>query len=184
MNDQARYNTVAIILHWLSAMLILCMIPYGFFMEDLPEAMRGDAIGLHKAIGITVLGLSLFRLVWRLLNPPPALPVGVAGWERSAAKLLHLVFYVLIIGMPLTGWLMSSASAKYPIGFFGLGTIPFLPMPEGIDPKATAHDFKELHELFAFAAIALIALHVGALIKHLRVDKTPLLYRMLPAKKA
>lgn len=176
----ARYDPVAVTLHWVTALTIIAMIPFGFFMGDLPITLKFSAYALHKSIGLTVLTLSIFRLVWRLLNPPPALPAGMKPYEVFAAKATHWLFYALIIAMPLTGWLMVSASQKYPTIFFWLGEVPFLPMPEGIDKKETAHLFNEYHELLAFGAIALILLHVGAALKHHFVNRDTVLTRMLP----
>jgi len=175
-----RYDPVAVGLHWTIALLIIGMIPLGFFMKDLPISVRFDAYAVHKSIGLTVLALSVFRLVWRFLNPPPALPDGMPFFERFAAKATHWLFYALIIAMPLTGWLMVSASLKYPTVFFWMGEVPFIPMPEGIDNKATAHQFNEVHYYLACGAIALITLHIGAALKHHFINRDTVLTRMLP----
>ncbi len=175
-----RYDPVAVALHWVIALCILLMIPMGMVMEDLPIEMRFGAFTLHKSIGITVLGLSLFRLIWRLLNPPPALVEGMKPYEKLLAHLAHWGLYFLIIAMPLSGWLMVSALRKYPTDFFWLGEVPFLPMPEGIDPKATKEMLEEVHEILANGALILIALHVAAALKHHLVYKDTTLTRMLP----
>lgn len=175
-----RYDPVAVTLHWVIACAIITMIPLGFFMGDLPISIRFDAYAFHKSLGITVLALSVFRLIWRLLNPPPALPKTLKPYERMLAKATHWLFYFLIIAMPLSGWLMVSASAKYPTVFFWFAEVPFIPMPEGIDKKATNALFKEYHELLAYGALGLIALHVGAALKHHYILKDSALLRMLP----
>lgn len=174
------YDPVAVTLHWVIAFSILAMIPLGFFMGDLPISIRFDGYAVHKSLGLTVLGLSIFRLIWRLLNPPPALPLGLKSYERVLAKLTHWGFYFLIIAMPLTGWLMVSASRKYPTVYFWLTEVPFIPMPTGIDGKATAALFKEYHETLAYGALVLIVLHVGAALKHHFILKDNVLTRMLP----
>lgn len=176
----ARYDPVAVALHWVIAAAILVMIPLGFFMEDLPISIRFDGYAIHKSLGITVLGLSVFRLIWRFLNPPPALPAGMKPYERLLAKATHWLFYFLILAMPLTGWLMVSATRKYPTVYFWLGEVPFIPMPAGIDAKATKDLFEEYHEALAYAALLLLALHVGAALKHHFLDKDTVLTRMLP----
>jgi cytochrome b561 len=176
-----RYDRVAIALHWTIAALIIFMLALGLVMEDLPISIKFSAYTLHKSIGITVLALSIFRLIWRLMNPPPALPAGMKAWEKLLAHTAHWGLYFLIIAMPLTGWLLVSASRKYPTVFFWLGEVPFIPMPKGIAPKATAEWFEEMHELFANGAIALIVLHVGAALKHHLVNKDNVLTRMLPS---
>ncbi|MES2983984.1 MAG: cytochrome b [Pseudomonadota bacterium] len=177
---RTRYDPVAVTLHWVIAISIITMIPLGFFMGDLPISVRFDAYAFHKSLGLTVLALSIFRFIWRLMNPPPALPDGMRGFERLAAKATHWLFYALILAMPLTGWLMVSASMKYPTVFFWLAEVPFLPMPGGIDTKATAHAFNQYHEWLAYGAIALIILHIGAALKHHFINRDSVLTRMLP----
>jgi len=180
MNPNARYDPVAVTLHWVIALCIIVMIPVGLLMEDFPDSWKPVTYTLHKSVGITVLALSIFRLIWRLLNPPPALPAGMKPHERLLAKCSHWLFYALMIGMPLSGWLMVSASRKYPTNFFWLGEVPFIPMPANIDPKAARELFYETHEYLAFGAIALIILHVGAALKHHFIYKDTTLTRMLP----
>lgn len=175
-----RYDPIAVALHWIIATLIIIMIPFGLLLEDLPDSIKGNAYGLHKSIGITILALSLFRLIWRLLNPPPALPEGMKPLERTLAKAGHWAFYALIIGMPLTGWLLVSAAQKYPTIFFWMFEVPYLPMPEGMVGKESAEMFSEYHETLAYSAIALLILHVGAALKHHFVYKDNVLNRMLP----
>ncbi len=176
-----RYDPVAVFLHWAIALLIIVMIPVGLTMEDWPIAWRFQAINLHKATGICILALSVFRLIWRLMNPAPALPDGMPGWQRWAAHLSHWLLYAFIILMPLSGWLMVSASAKYPIVFFGVGEAPFLPMPaDAALTKFIGGLAHEVHEYFGFVAIALILVHLGAALKHHLVDRDAVLVRMLP----
>ena len=104
-----RYATVAILLHWIIAALIILQVVLAGRMEGrTPEAFA--VVQLHKSIGITVLLLSLARLAWRLLNPPPPEPQTLAAWERALSKVAHWGFYGVMLGMPLTGGLMVSAS--------------------------------------------------------------------------
>lgn len=175
-----RYDPVAVTLHWFIAVSIILMIPLGLYMEDLPISIRFDAYAFHKSLGITVLALSLFRLIWRFLNPPPALPAGMKPWEKLAANGVHWLLYFLMFAMPLTGWLMVSANRKYPTVFFWMTEVPFIPMPAGIDPKATHEMFEEYHEILGYGAIFLIALHLGAALKHHFIAKDSTLTRMLP----
>lgn len=177
-----RYDPIAMTLHWLIAFFILLMIPMGFLMEDLPLTLKLNTFTLHKSIGLTVLGLSLLRLVWRLLNPPPALPASMTRFERTAAIAAHWALYALMILMPLTGWLMVSASQKYPTIFFWLGEAPFLPLPADMVNRDTAHNFGEFHETLALGAAFLIALHVGAALQHHFKKHDTVLIRMLPGR--
>lgn len=182
MNPQttSRYDPIAVTLHWVIALAILTMIPLGFFMEDLPGSIRFDGYVFHKSLGITVLALSIFRLIWRFLNPPPALPGGMKPSEKMLAQIMHWLLYFLIIAMPLSGWLMVSASRKYPTVFFWLGEIPFIPLPANIDGRKTAGMFGEYHEWLAYGAIFLVILHVAAALKHHFINRDNVLARMLP----
>lgn len=175
-----RYDPVAVTLHWFIALAIILMIPLGFWMGDLPISIRFSGFAFHKSLGLTVLALSLLRFIWRLLNPPPPLPASMKPWEKLAATAAHWFLYFLMLAMPLTGWLMVSANPKYPTVFFWLAEVPFIPMPAGIDPKATHEMFEEYHETLAFGAIFLVALHAGAALKHHFIGKDTVLTRMLP----
>ncbi len=176
-----RYDPVAVCLHWAIGLLIIVMLFVGLTMGDYPQQYKFLAINLHKATGITILGLSIFRLVWRFMNPPPALPTGMPLWERAAAHLSHWALYAVILVMPLSGWLMVSAKPKYPIMYFGLGEAPFIPMPANAElTKSIGGLAHETHELLGYGAIALIVIHFAAAMKHHVIDKDTVLTRMLP----
>src|SRR5579863_361430 len=108
--SRSTYSTVAVTLHWLIAALILTNIGLAWYFGTLKGPAEVAPLALHKSIGITVLLLSLLRVGWRLTNPPPPLPDGMPAWERRAAKAVHVLFYVFILAMPLSGWAMVSAS--------------------------------------------------------------------------
>lgn len=175
-----RYDPVAVTLHWVIAISILIMIPLGFLMDDFPIALKFPAFIFHKSLGITVLGLSIFRLIWRFMNPPPALPEGMKPAEKLLAHTAHWVLYFLIIAMPLSGWLMVSAMHKYPTIFWWMGEVPFIPMPSRLDPKASADVLRQAHEILAIGAAALITLHIAAALKHHFIEKDTIVRRMLP----
>ncbi len=177
-----RYDPVAVTLHWVIAISIIVMIPLGLYMDKFPIEIRFQAFAIHKSIGITVLTLSIFRFIWRLMNPPPELPVHMAAWEKLVAKATHWVLYFLMVAMPLTGWLMVSANPKYPTVFFGMFEVPFIPMPNGIDPKETHEMFETYHLYLAYGAIVLILGHAAAALKHHFVDRDDVLRRMLPVR--
>lgn len=179
---EKRYDPIAVLLHWTMALLIIGMIVVGLVMGDVqPMSLRFTLINLHKALGITILALSVFRLVWRFLNPPPALPAGMPAWERLAAHFSHWALYAFIILMPLSGWLMTSASAKYPIVFFGLGEAPFIPMPaDAALTKSIGSISGGVHDYLWIGGAALIAVHLGAALKHHFIDRDTVLTRMLP----
>lgn len=134
----------------------------------------------HKSFGIVVLLLSALRLIWRLTHKPPALPDGMKGWEILAAKITHIGFYVLMIGVPLLGWAMVSASTL-PIENKLFYLIPLPDMP-GVSPSEAAADrLKSLHEIGAKLILLLFVLHVGGALKHHFVEKDGTLARMIPA---
>jgi len=183
-NDSDRYGLVALVLHWLIALSILGMIGVGLYMTSLPDTPDKFAIyQLHKSFGLTIFGLSLLRLIWRLINPIPPMPMTLSGWERVAARMTHLLFYVLMIVIPLSGWAMVSASPLgIPTHWFGLFEVPHLPVLSALTDKEAAQGaLKELHELVSFTLLGLLGLHVGAALRHhfLLHDRT--LVRMLPA---
>jgi cytochrome b561 len=122
-----RYGAVAIVLHWAIAALILVNWPLGYFGEGIERLLGASQVALHKSIGLTVLGLSVLRLLWRLGHPVPPLPESIARWRAVAARFTHAAFYVLIIAMPVTGWLRIS-SGKYPLTWFGLIDLPKFPI--------------------------------------------------------
>lgn len=175
-----RYDPVAVALHWATALLIMLMIPFGLLLGELPASVKFDGYALHKSIGLVVLALGVFRLIWRFMNPPPALPESMPASTRFLAHSAHWMLYFLIIAMPLSGWIMISATAKYPTVFFWLGEAPFLPMPTGIDKHEVHEQFETYHLYLAYGAIALIVLHIGAALQHHFILKDGITARMLP----
>lgn len=184
----ARYTAVAIALHWTIALLAIGQIAGGLYIEDLPEsadAARFELLQLHKSFGITILLLTLARLGWRLTHKPPPLPAAMPAWQKTLARGVHVGFYALLIGVPLGGWAIVSASPlaeTVQTYLFGVVHWPHLPFFDGIeDRKGLAHDIHELHELGAKAMLALLALHVGAAMKHWLMDRDGVLQSMLPS---
>ncbi|MFN7184975.1 MAG: cytochrome b [Alphaproteobacteria bacterium] len=171
-----RYDRVAVALHWLMAICIIGMLLLGFFWEDIASRdLKIFAINFHKSLGLTLLLLAFFRLYWRLRHPAPTLPVTIPPLERKAARAAHIALYALMIAIPLSGWMYVSALAKYPTVYFGLFTIPHLPIP-----KSMKGFFYESHELLAYGLIALLSLHLLAAMKHHFFDKNDVLRRILP----
>jgi cytochrome b561 len=186
MADARRYNTVAMTLHWLIAILIAANIGLAWYFNTLHGSSKLDLIQIHKPIGITVLVLSVVRLAWRFISPPPPLPTSLPRWERMAAYTVYGLFYVVMIGMPLTGWAMVSASkliAVYPISFFNLfhwpaiGPLTTLPGPQ---MHQAHHLFETAHGLGANLAYALIVLHVAAALRHQFVKRDEVFASMFP----
>ena len=104
-----RYTRVAIILHWTIAALIVFNLSVGFFMEGFPLPLKLFVVGLHVSSGMTVLALTVARVVWRLLHEPPAHPAGTKRWERNTAHFAHFLLYAAMVLMPLTGWAIVSS---------------------------------------------------------------------------
>ncbi|MFO1013093.1 MAG: cytochrome b [Caulobacteraceae bacterium] len=183
---ERRYNAVAMLLHWLIAGLLLWNIGLSWYFDKLEGMAKIAPIQLHKSIGLTILVLSLARLGWRFISPPPALPGYVRGWERFAAHATYVLFYVIMIGMPLTGWAFSSASRLihlYPLSLFGVipwpAIAPLANLPT--DQMKAAHDAFELgHEVLGKLAYLLILLHVGAALRHQFFKRDDIVARMVP----
>jgi cytochrome b561 len=181
-----RYSTVAIILHWTIALLIVTNIGVAWYFNTLHGSAKIEPVQLHKSIGITVLMLSVLRLGWRLAVRPPALPDYVTGWEKWLAQAVHVGFYVIMLGMPLSGWALSSASPLihvFPIVLFH--TIPWptiaplASLPH--DQMKQAHDaFVLTHGLLAKLAYGLIVLHVAGALKHQFISNDDVVARMIP----
>ncbi len=183
-----RYATIAIVLHWLIAAAIIFQIVLAWRMDDLKTPLGFALVQMHKSVGISILLLSVARLSWRLLNPPPPEPAGLARWELWLSKCVHIALYGIMIGMPLTGWLVVSASKiQIPTLLFGVVPWPHLPVAD-LAPAAKAmwqNVGKYGHGLLAWAAYLLVVLHVAGALKHQLFDRDmALLARMAPGAKA
>jgi cytochrome b561 len=171
-----RYTPTAQALHWLIALLIVVQ----FVLARLaaPLSLGGRKLALlaeHKSFGMTVLMLVVIRIAWRLANLPPPLPTNMHRVERFLARFTHVTFYILLIAMPLSGWLMSSAK-NYSVSWFGAFSWPNL-----IEPSESAFGFfKTLHHLLSDVLFAIAALHILAALKHHFWNKDDVLARMLP----
>jgi len=176
------YSRVAIILHWMIALLIISLLVFGTLMTNPETPNRFVLYQWHKTGGIMVLLLSVLRLIWRLTHKAPPLPQGMKSWERLAAKGSHTGFYVLMIGMPLLGWAMVSASPLgIPTKLFGSIPWPHIPFLANLEVKEPiAKKLTQAHHLGGKLMIGLIVLHIGAALKHHFVNKDNVLARMLP----
>ncbi len=183
-NTDIRYNKVAIGLHWLLALAILGMVFLGGYMSDLPRTDAGKypLYQWHKSIGIIILLLSVLRLVWRLMHKVPAMPATTPHWQKWAAKLAHFGLYGLMLGLPLSGWAMVSASPlNIPTVLFGIIPWPHLPILPDLANKADyAKFFYETHELLVTLFWFLLAAHVAAALYHHFILRDDVLRRMLP----
>lgn len=170
----ARYGRVAIAFHWTVAALIGVNLAIGLGHDTLFDGW----VWLHKSIGLTVLALSVARLAWRLGHRPPPLPREMPGWRRLLAHGVHWSLYGVMVAMPLTGWVFTSASATPRPTTFGLFAVP--PLPIGADAAVNA-GVRNAHALLAYFMLALIALHVAGALKHQLPGGVRVLERMLPS---
>jgi cytochrome b561 len=178
-----RYGTVAMTLHWLIALAIIGMLTVGKYMHGLPDEdpNKFALYQLHKSFGISILALTVVRILWRLTHPVPPLPASMPAWQRFGAHLSHYGLYALMLGIPLSGWLMvSSSPLGIPTMLFGAVELPHLPVANTED---THEFFEETHELLGNLMIGLLIVHVLAALKHHFVDRDTVLRRMLPFTK-
>jgi cytochrome b561 len=172
-------------LHWLIALLVIGNLIGGHLIELFEDAADpgvkafGPTIeGLHISFGATVLAMTILRVAWRLANPPPPLPAYMTPLERWLAGAVHFGFYLLLFILPFSGWAMlSTGRVPQSLSWFGLVSLPPLPLPSGMRGL-----FHEGHEVLGWVMVALIALHVGAALKHRIFDRDDLLARMLPRR--
>jgi cytochrome b561 len=179
--QRSTYTKVAIALHWIIAGAIVLQIFGGWQMEDLKGAEKFAAFQTHKSLGLTILMLSVARLLWRIANPPPALPEGMKGWEVLAAKFTHVAFYFLMIGIPIGGWIIiSTAPYNIATNWWGLFEWPRLPLADLPFRKVLNEVAKSGHSAAAWGVIGLLVLHVGAVLKHMFINGDNVASRMIP----
>jgi cytochrome b561 len=179
-----KYTRPAVVFHWLIAALIIANVVMIWVITYFPEDWDRPIINLHKSIGLTVLGLAAMRILWRVTHAPPPPPPGQQWWETTLSHLTHFALYVIIIGLPLTGYMHDSAfkgAAEHPLMIFGLfefpriGWIASLGQP---DKEGLHKLFYGWHATFATALYFLFGLHVLGALKHEWLDKQRELRRM------
>ncbi|MEJ5991280.1 cytochrome b [Ramlibacter sp. PS3R-8] len=178
-NTADRYGLLAILLHWGMAVALVALVGTGLYMVAMPnvgfDTAKITLILVHKAVGMGVLAAAVLRLAWRMANRMPRLAAGLPLWQQVAARFVHLALYGLMIALPVSGWLMSSAGG-YPIPLFGGIVVPDL---IGVND----HLFQLLiaiHRWLAYAFILLASLHMAAALHHHAVLKDDTLRKMLP----
>lgn len=175
-----QYSSMSKFLHWLIALSVIIMLIVGFFLDDVPEQYQGTAYMLHKSTGISILFLMIVRFLWIRATGQPPLPESVKLWEKIVSRFVQYSFYLLLIIMPLSGWIMSVAADRVPM-FFGLFKAP-LPWVES--NKSLAEFMGEAHELIAWIIIGFLFLHIAGALKHHFIDKDDVLKRIWCAKKS
>jgi cytochrome b561 len=172
----ASWNAPARFFHWLIALLIFAQLALGIAAVNWPlSPTKVNLFFWHKSIGMTILILAVLRLAWRFRNSVPALPEDTPEWERLAARASHFLLYVAMLGLPVSGWVVSSASG---IPFRIFWTIP-LPAIVEVD-KQTAEFATLVHHAFVYALLALLVVHIGAALRHHFIKHNDVLRRMLP----
>ena len=176
MKKIMAYTRTAIALHWLMALFVFVTFPLGMIAHEMafsPDKLR--LLSYHKWLGVTVFLLLVIRLVWRVSHKPAPLEASMPQWQKFAAQAVHLLLYVLLLAIPLSGWLMSSAKGFQTV-YLGL-----LPLPDLLSKdKALGDALAELHEVLNFTMLLLIVAHVAAALKHQFINKDGTLARMLP----
>lgn len=182
MPSNTRYDGVAIAIHWLTAIAIIAQFVLGWTMTSMRpgSSLHFSLYQWHKSVGMTILALSILRLVWRLLHRPPPLPA--AAWEKRAAKLSHGLLYVLLVALPISGWAVVSASPlNIPTALYGILPLPHLPvLPDLPDKRAAEQVLKVLHEFGGWILLGLLGAHIGAALRHHFLIRDDVLARMLP----
>jgi cytochrome b561 len=180
-DDTGRYGGTAIALHWLIALLIVCGFYIGWTMTDIPgfTPTKLKYFSWHKWIGVTVFVLAVVRVLWRATHRAPELQGPLPQWQKAAAHAVHMLLYVLMLAIPLSGYFYSSAAG---IQVVYLGIVP-LPTFIGPDPALKA-TLRTVHVLLNYTLLALVAMHVLAALKHQFVDRDGLLARMIPFLKS
>lgn len=197
MNETVqKYSKSAIILHWLTALIILSLFGLGWYMAELPQkgpkstsldlfdlgiytmqfseaiSSRTFYFNLHKSLGITLLLVIAIRLFVRIRKGSPAFPASMREWEVKFAEITHKILYVLMLAVPLLG-VATAVYSKYGIKWFGLQLVA------GLDNAGLRDIYKEGHEIVGWILLAVIVLHVAAAIKHKVIDKDDIMERML-----
>jgi cytochrome b561 len=166
-------------LHWLMALLLGALVVLGLYMTRLPDVgFDTRKIGLilyHKQLGVLALMLVTLRVLWRVMNVLPRLAESLPDWQKVTARFVHLCFYALMLALPVTGWLMSSATG-IPVSFFGLFTLPDLvPYDDRL-----FHTLVDVHRYLGYALVACMGPHIGAALRHHWVLRDNTLKKMLP----
>ncbi|HZZ92149.1 MAG TPA: cytochrome b [Usitatibacter sp.] len=174
MQHEQRYTRFAVAMHWIVAAVVLVQYPLGWLMQQIPKqppGQRAEVFNLHKSIGLTLLALMIVRLGWRLAHRPPAY-FPMPRWQERLARTTHVAMYVVLIALPLAGYL-GSAFSGYPVRFFGLV------LPSWAPKNAAVKDWmSSVHLVLAWTLAAALALHMAGVVKHVVFERDGLLRRM------
>jgi cytochrome b561 len=176
MKRTLGYTSTAIALHWILAVALVAVFGVGFYMHGMAlSPMKLRVYSWHKWAGVTLALLAMFRIVWRLRHRPAPLPLNVPRWQEIVAENTHRLLYVLMLAIPVSGWLMSSAKGFQTV-YFGI-----IPLPDLVAKNRGLGDaLAILHKSLNYTLALLVIAHVGAALKHHLIDRDGVLARMLP----
>jgi cytochrome b561 len=176
VEQQASYGAGARGFHWLTVALLIVIISIGLVMAKLPRGtLQNIFFVTHESLGLTVLVLTLGRLLWRLGHAPPPASADLNQLERMASGGVHVLLYGILIIMPLTGYLFVTLS-DIDLSYFGIVHVPALTEPD----KPLGKTFGAIHVTLQWAVYALAAMHIGAALHHYFFRHNDVLARMLP----
>ena len=190
-NTPDAWGWPARLFHWLMALQVIGMLGFGFYLTNGFNPGDPAKLGLvqqHKSIGFSVFVLACLRLAWRAINPSPRLPEGMHRMEHAAARASHVALYVLMVALPVSGWLMASASPfnnpdAYPVQIknivFGLFE---LPDPIAVGTSELEHLFRSIHFYCGVMLLAVLCAHVAGTLKHYFINRDNVLNRMLTGR--
>lgn len=179
-NNASSWGAPAKLFHWLVAVLIFIQFVLGWWAVSWRlSPLKLNLFVWHKSIGMVILALVIWRLLWRWMNPTPVLPADTPAWERVAARASHALLYVLMIALPLSGWLLNSA-AGVPFRIFRIIPLSSLIAPD----KHMAELAALVHLLLCLALAVLLVLHIGAALRHHFIKRNDVLRRMWPARRS
>lgn len=178
-NTKDRYGMIAVLFHWTMALLVIGLAVLGLYMVTLPDAgfdtKKITLVIYHKELGLLALVLIAARLAWRVTQILPELVAHLPDWQKLAARFVHLSFYGLLVALPISGCLMSSA-AGIPVSFLGLFTLPdFVHRNDNLFQRLI-----DIHQVLGYVLVLAIVVHAGAALRHHFVLKDDTLRRMLP----
>lgn len=176
---EIRYTRTAMLLHWVVAVLLLGQFAFGWYLESIPRGIpaRGYFVNLHKSTGLLIGLVILVRIGWRLAHSPPPLSVSIVRWQRQAAAASHYLLYVLMLVMPVSGYLASNFS-KFGVNFFNSVKLA----PWGSDDKLLYAVFNQTHIVSSWLLLTLVLVHVLAALQHLLLKHDAVFSRMLPER--
>jgi cytochrome b561 len=177
-NSRKTYTPVAKAIHAITALLVLLNIAWGLRMEHFPGFKHGtpewnEVLFFHASIGALVFWLTVVRFVWRAKHQPPKESASMPAWQKLASKMVHWTLYAVLLALPFSGYIHRLAG-NHPISFFGVFNWPILIDPN--EPLRLVTD--KIHVGLAFLLMALLILHLGAVLKHTLIDRDGILKRM------